>query len=157
MNEPKKRLRSNEYTALLHLMAAIEAMDASHALDSRIASIPKCKAMINGALGGLRKGTKEVLKSMPTEQVLSVQRQLKGLDYNLKIRNVNGVDKRETGYYVTLDSLNRICAATKDHCLMCDKDVTEQRKCMLAKALDELPCIKSDENVRGCRYYGGLY
>lgn len=156
MSEPK-RLKSNEFTALLHLMAAIEAMETAHALDSRIASIPKCKAMINGAFGGLKRGTKEVMMSMPVEQVKSVQRQLKGLDYNLRIRSVNGVDNRETGYYVTLDSLNRICAATKDHCLMCQKTVEEQRKCKLAKALDELPCINSDENARGCKYYNGLY
>lgn len=156
MNDPK-RLKSNEFTALLHLMTAIEAMETAHALDERIASIPKCKAMINGAFGGLKKGAKEIMMSMPVEQVKSVQRQLKGLDYHLRIRNVNGVDNRETGYYVTLDSLNRICAATKDHCLVCQKTVEEQRKCKLAKALDELPCIKSDENARGCRYYNGLY
>lgn len=155
--DERKRLKSNEFTALLHLMAAVEAMETAHALDGRIASIPRCKAMINGALGGLKRGTKEILKSMPIEQVLSTQRQLKGLDYNLRIRSVNGVDHRETGYYVTLDSLNKICAATKDHCLMCQKDVVEQRKCPLQKALDELPCINADENAHGCRYYGGLY
>ena len=156
MNE-SKRLKSDEYTALLHLLTALEAMETAHALDKRIASIPKCKAMINGAFGGLKRGAKEIMLSMPVEQVKSVQRQLKGLDYNLRIRNVNGVDNRETGYYVTLESLNRICAATKDHCLMCSKNVEEQRKCKLAKALDELPCINADEGARGCKYYNGLY
>lgn len=155
--EEKKRLRSNEYAALMHLMAAIEAIGSADALKDRIASIPKCKAMINGARGGLAKGTKAVLKSMPVEQVRSVQRQLKGLDYKLRIRNVSNADHRETGYWVSLESLNRICAATKDHCLMCQKNIEEQRRCPLAKALDELPCINADEGARGCRYYGGLY
>ena len=157
MKDDARRLKSTEYTALMHLMAAVEAMGSAGALNDRIASIPRCKAMINGAYGGLCKGTKAILKSMPLEQVRSVQRQLKGLDYNLRIKSVNGVDHRETGYYVTLDALNCICAATKDHCLMCDKNTEEQRKCKLAKALDELPCINANESTHGCRYYGGLY
>jgi hypothetical protein len=86
----------------------------------------------------------------------SIRRQLIGLRYSLHIVNVNGKDYKNDGIWLSWEALEQLTNATRDHCLMCTKEVDQQRQCRLAKALDELPCINADENARGCRYFGGL-
>lgn len=98
------------------------------------------------------------MAAMPEEQRASVQRNINGLKYSLHVVRVNGGNtSKEDGIYLSWHALEAITEATKDRCLMCTKDIQEQRKCPLAKALDETPVKKADENARGCRYFGGLY
>ena len=76
--------------------------------------------------------------------------------YSVKVQNVGGMSAKDDGRWLSIEALELICDATKEHCLVCTKDVQEQRRCRLAKALDELPCAKADEKARGCRYFGGI-
>lgn len=154
--EGRKRLHANERDALLHLCAALQGFASASALDKRIASIKGAKSMVNGAKGMLGKAIAEIYDTMPVEQLLSFRRQLKGLRYSINIQNVGGKDYSDDGVWLSLEALDALCGATKDHCLMCVKDTTEQRRCALAKALDELPCINVDEDAMGCRYFSGL-
>lgn len=152
----RTRLRANEQLALLHLCAALQAFVSAEDLQDRVASIKGCKSMLNGSKGMLGKVVDEILDTMPLEQLLSFRRNLKGLRYSISVQNVGGKDYKNDGRWLSLDALDELCEATRDHCLMCTKDAQEQRKCRLAKALDELPCINADENAKGCRYFGGL-
>ena len=152
----RTRLRANEQLALLHLCAALQAFVSAEDLHNRVASIKGCKSMLNGAKGMLGRVISEIYNTMPVEQLMSFRRNLKGLRYSVNVQNVNGKDYKNDGRWLSLDALDELCAATKDHCMVCMKDPQEQRKCALAKALDELPCINADENARGCRYFGGL-
>ena len=154
--EDRKRLRANERLALLHLCAALEAFVAADGLNGRIASIKGVKAMVNGAKGMLGRALDEIFGTMPVEQLISFKRQLKGLRYSISVQNVGGKNFKDDGFWMSFEALDALCGATKDHCLMCTKDTAEQRKCPLAKALDELPCINADEEANGCRYFGGL-
>lgn len=155
--DDRKRLHANERLALLHLCAALQAFTCADAIEKRAASIKGVKSMINGAKGMLGKAIDEIFDTMPLEQLLSFRRQLKGLRYSISAQNVGGKDYSNDGVWLSLDALDALCDGTKDHCLMCTKDVTEQRKCALAKAFDEMPCINADENASGCRYFGGLF
>ena len=153
----KKRLTANERKALMHMFAALEGMANLQQLGGRIESIPGCKRLVNSARGMLGKAIENVMGSIPTEQVISIRRQLPGLRYSIAIVNVTGKDARQDGMWLSWEALEALSEAIKDRCLMCQKDTMEQRMCPLAKALDELPCIKADEDARGCRYFGGLY
>lgn len=154
--EDRKRIHANERLALLHLCAALQGFAEAKALDGRIASIKGVKAMVNGSKGMLGKALDEIFNSMPLEQLISFRRNLKGLRYSISVQNVGGKDYKNDGCWLSLDALDALCEAVKDHCLMCTKDTAEQRKCPLAKALGELPCINADEDAKGCRYFGGL-
>lgn len=155
-NEDRKRLCASERDALLHLCAALQGFASASALDNRIASIKGAKRLINGAKGMLGKALSGIYDTVPVEQLISFRRQLKGLRYSISVQNVGGKDYSNDGVWVSMEALDTLCAGLKDHCLMCRKDTIQQRKCPLAKALDELPCINADENATGCRYYGGL-
>ena len=154
--EDRKRLCANERLALLHLCAALQAFASADALSGRIASIKGAKSMFNGSKGMLGKVLTEIYDTMPVEQLISFRRNLKGLRYSISIQNVGGKAYKDDGFWLSLDALDALCEGVKDHCLMCTKNTAEQRKCTLAKALDELPCINADEEANGCRYFGGL-
>lgn len=155
-NEDRKRLYASERDALLHLCAALQGFASASALDNRIASIKGAKRLINGAKGMLGKALSEIYDTVPVEQLISFRRQLKGLRYSISVQNVGGKDYSNDGVWVSMEALDTLCTGLKDHCLMCQKDTIQQRKCPLAKALDELPCINADEDAHGCRYFGGL-
>lgn len=153
----QKRLTASERQDLMHMFAAVQAMEELTSINRRLESIPGCKRLVRSARGMLRKAADEVLGSMPLEQLKSIRRQLPGLRYSIYVKNVNCRNMNEDGLYLSYDALDAIAFAVKDHCITCSKNVEEQRKCKLAKALDELPCVNADENARGCRYFGGLY
>lgn len=156
MENDRKRLCANERAALLHLCAALQAITAASDLDARVASIKGAKAMVNGAKGMLGKVLDMIFDTMPLEQLVSFRRNLKGLRYSLNVQNVAGKDYKNDGCWLSLDALDELCGATKEHCLVCVKSIEEQRRCPLAKALDELPCINADVDAHGCRYFGGI-
>jgi hypothetical protein len=112
--------------------------------------------MYNGAKGLLRKTIDQIFESMPDKQFASFVRNLDNMRYSVAVQNVSGMSAKNDGRWLSIEALELICDATKDHCLVCSKDIQQQRSCKLAKALDELPCVKADENARGCRYYCGL-
>ncbi|MBP3409705.1 MAG: hypothetical protein J6M10_01800 [Clostridia bacterium] len=155
--EQKKRMSASERQTFMHAIAAVEAMENLGGLEKRIGNIKRGNWLYKTGKGIIGKLYEELFKSIPYEQQKSIQRQLPGFRYSLHIQNVNGKDMRNDGLWLSWEALEALSEAIKDRCLMCQKDTTEQRKCRLAKALDELPCIKADENARGCRYFGGLY
>lgn len=154
--EEKKRLTASERQTFMHAIAAVEAMENLGKMETRIQSIPKGKWLYKTARGLIGKLYEEVFRSVPLEQQKSIQRNLPGLRYSLSIVHVNGKDYSNDGFWLSWAALESLTDAVKDHCLMCQKNTMEQRMCPLAKALDELPCIKADEDARGCRYFGGL-
>ena len=152
----KTRLNADEYHAMLHLCASLQAIKKSEALKKRVASIENCSKTYNGAKGMLRKTIDEIFESMPEKQFESFIRNLGNMRYSVTVRNVAGMSEKDDGRWLSVEALELICDATKDHCLVCSKNVQEQRQCKLAKALDELPIRRADENARGCRYFGGI-
>lgn len=126
--EDRKRLHADERDALLHLCAALQGFASASALDKRIASIKGAMSMVNGAKGMLGKAIAEIYDTVPLEQLVSFRRQLKGLRYSINVQNVAGKDYSNDGVWVSLDALDALAHATRDHCMMCMKDTVEQRK-----------------------------
>lgn len=156
MENNERRLNADEIHAFLHFNAAIQALKCAEPLSSRIAEIDGGKGMYNGARGMLKKIADRIFSEMPLKQHESSLRNLRNMRYTVAVQNVGGLSSKNDGRWLSIEALEHICDATKDHCLVCTKDVQEQRSCKLAKALDELPCAKADEKARGCRYFGGI-
>ena len=153
--EPK-RMPAGERQDFMHLVAAMTAMNYLDPLEPRFSRVKGGKWMFRTAKGIINKLYEETIKTLPLEQMKSIRRQLHGFRYSLHIENVGGKDYKTDGIWLSWAALEHITDATRDHCLMCQKDIVQQRQCPLAKALDELPCINADEDAHGCRYFGGL-
>ena len=153
----KKRLTASERQAFMNLVAARTALKYLEPLETRFLDIYRGRLMYRTARTLLTKLYEASMASFPEEQRNSIQRNINGLKYSLHVTKVNGSSTASDGFWASWDTLEAITEAVKDRCLMCTKDVQEQRKCLLAKALDELPAIKANNNARGCRYFNGLY
>ena len=154
----KKRLTGSERQSFMELVVARTALKNLETCVKWFGDIPKAKWRYRTACTLLAKLYADAMAAMPEEQRASTQRNINGLKYSLHVARVNGGNtSKEDGFYLSWEALEAITEATKDRCLMCSKDVQEQRKCPLAKALDETPAKKADNNARGCRYFGGLY
>ena len=152
-----KRLNASEQQALIAMFAALNALKDSEDLDTRLNQIKGAKSWRNGALGMIRKTCEAVLDSMPTEQIVSVKRNLQTLRYYIAVVKPGGRTYKDDGRWLSYEALETLCAAAQDgRCLMCQKNKQEQRQCPLAKAFDELPCMKADERAEGCKYFTGL-
>lgn len=156
--EEKRRLSSSERQSFMELVAARTALKHLEPCLKWFGSIPKAKWRYRTARTLLAKLYDDAMAAMPEEQRASTQRNVNGLRYSLHVARVNGGNtSKEDGFYMSWQALESITEAVTDHCLMCTKSVQEQRQCPLAKALDEAPVKKADNNARGCRYFGGLY
>lgn len=151
-----KRLNAAEQQALFAMFAALNALKDSEDLDGRLTQIKGAKSWRNGALGMIRKTCEGVMESMPAEQIQSVKRNLKTLRYYIAVAKPGGRSYKDDGRWLSYDALDTLCEAAQERCLVCMKNKQEQRKCPLAKALDELPCAKAYEQSDGCRYFSGL-
>ena len=158
MNESKvKRLNAAEQQGLIALYAALNALKDSEDLDSRLELIDNGKGMRNGARGMIRRLSEKIMDTMPTEQLVSFTRNLQTLRYYVEVSRPNGRPYKNDGRWLSYEALDMLCAAAQEgRCLVCQKNKQEQRKCPLAKAFDELPCMKADERADGCRYFTGL-
>lgn len=157
MVDERKRLNAAEQDGLLALNAALQALKDSETLDSRLGQISRGLSMRNAAAGMIRKAIERIYATMPVEQLVSYSRNLQTLRYYVEVSRPNGRKYGDDGRWLSYDALDKLCAAAQEgRCLVCTKDKQEQRKCPLAKALDELPCAKADEHADGCKYFGGL-
>ena len=158
MSETKqKRLNASEQQGLLALYAALNALRDSEDLDTRLAQIDNGKGMRNGARGMIKRLSEKIMDTMPTEQLISFTRNLQTLRYYVEVGRPNGRPYKNDGRWLSYDALDMLCAAAQDgRCLVCQKNKQEQKQCALAKAFDELPCMKANENTDGCKYFTSL-
>ena len=154
----KRRLSSSERQSFMELVVARTALRSLEGCEKWFSTIPKANQRYHTARTLLTQLFNDCMEAMPEEQRASVQRNINGLKYSLHVVRVNGGNRpSDDGFYLSWPALESITEATRDRCLMCTKDIQEQRQCPLAKALDEAPVKKADNNARGCRYFGGLY
>lgn len=154
----KRRLSSSERQTFMELVVARTALRSLEGCEKWFSTIPKANQRYHTARTLLTQLFEDAMAAMPEEQRASTQRNINGLKYSLHVVRVNGGNRpSDDGFYLSWPALESITEATRDRCLMCTKNVQEQRQCPLAKALDEAPVKKADNNARGCRYFGGLY
>ena len=141
----------------MSLCAAFNAIGDAEALEKRLKSLPRGWQMLRSVDGQIAKLIEMIANSMPNEQLLAFYRNRKTLTYYVAVKSPAGRPYDNDGRWLSYDSLDTLCEAAQSVCITCMKNPQEQRKCRLAKCLDELPCKNADENAFGCRYFKGLY
>lgn len=124
----------------------------------RIEHIDRGKWRIKTLLGHYQKFYEGFLATIPFDQLLTVERQMDNIGYSVGVKSAQGkyLDK-EYGIYLSNEQFGTLISACKDHCIVCDKDKQEQRKCKLKKMFDALPLIRESTDVNGnCVYFDEL-
>lgn len=155
----RKRLNAKEQNALMSLCAAYNAIGDAMVLEDRLKQLPRAWAMIKSCDGQIKKMIEMIAGSMTAEQLRAFYNNRKTLTYYIAVKSPAGRPYDNDGRWLSYAALDTILDAAQDHCITCMKDPQEQRKCKLAKALDELPLKNGDDPAFkvGCRYIKGLY
>ena len=151
-----KRLNAAEQVALYNLEAAIKAIELAKPLAQKRMNMPGAKAMFYGAEGSLKKLLDKIKGTMPDEQRVAFAMNARTLKYWFKIAPpMRRFD--DDGCWISLEGVDAILDAAREKCLVCTMNVQEQRKCPLAKAMNQVPVRNMDENAVGCGYHNGLF
>ncbi len=152
----RKRMNAEEQIALYNLEAAIKAIELAKPLAKQRLGMPGAKAMFRGAEGSLKKLLELIKDTMPTEQRTAYAMNARTLKYWFKIAPpMRRFD--DDGCWISLEGVDAILDAAREKCLVCTLDLQQQRKCPLAKAMNQVPVKNMDENASGCGYHSGLY
>ena len=156
MDKELKRMNASEQEALLHLNVAYVAIRKARSnLNIRMGRIPGVNAMCGGAEGGVKRAIQHLKNTMPEEQRRAYDRNCSTMMYSIKVTPATRV-LEDDGYWVSVKAMDTLLGAAAEACLICTKDLQEQRKCPLAKAFNEIPIAKGDANASGCGYFTGI-
>lgn len=152
-----ERLRGNESEALKRLQVAVEILDGTRPqLWDRLKGMQNGRRDMGNAVASLDRVFTGLLHTVPTEQLLTIRRNLASIGYTIGVRRPGGVEnEKDFGMWLSWETINALLDASRERCIVCSLVVDEQRKCPLGKALDTLPADK-DTTARGCGWYGRL-
>ena len=152
----RKRLSHDEWDAIIGLEAVHSVLESAKtwpALTDRLKGVKygaRDSKMLTNALGRIMR---DIYNDVPYEQLKSLSNNLKMSELHVGVKTARKHSQQDYGMVLSWDQLNILGSAAIEKCVLCDKNIQEQRKCPLAKILDELPGIKA-ENTNGCGYYG---
>lgn len=152
------RLKASEREAMMRMALAEDfLLKNKRDLDSRLMRIHRGHNLISVICGMIRKLNLLLYGTIPEDQMKSFTRNIQSLTYCIGVQRPQGNDRSgDFGLWLSFDTINVLLDALKDHCLMCNLDTVEQRKCPLAKALDEVGNNIDDKHTGFCRYKGVL-
>lgn len=151
----RKRISHDEYDALIALEAVhavLESPKTWPVLAERLKGVKygaRDKGMLTSALGRV---LKEMYNTVPYEQLAHLSRNIKLAGVNVGVHIKGRSKESEYGMLLSWEQIDALMDATREKCLVCTLDPQEQRKCPLAKVLDEFPSNKN-EHGKGCGYY----
>lgn len=151
----RSRLTAAENDSLKRLMVAAEIMSEEHDLDKRLATIPRGKLLWGQARAATVRLLELICNTIPTSQLLNVQKNLDNISYQIGIKRPGKPHLDDYGMWVSWNWISTVGKAAADSCLTCTYDIQTARSCPLAKALDEIPNLKTDA-ATGCGYMGLL-
>ena len=151
----RKRLTHDEYDALIGLEAVHAVLKSAKTwpvLKDRLSKIKwgaRDSAMITNGLGRI---VKALYNDVPYEQLKTLSNNLHMSELNVGVKTTNKYSQKEYGMVLSWDQLHELSMAAAEKCTVCNLNPQEQRKCPLAKVLDELPGNKN-EHSNGCGYF----
>ena len=152
----KKRLSHDEYDALMYLktvQAVLHSDKVRPVLGERLKGIKYGPRDIGHAVRNLDRLADALYDTVPREQTRTLDHNMAMSLIYIGVRTTRRVDRTDYGMVLSWEQLRILSDAAREKCVMCTLDAQEQRRCPLAKLLDELPGEKN-ENARGCGYYG---
>lgn len=151
----RKRLSSDEWDAVLALEAVHSVLISAKTwpvLQKRLKAIKygaRDASMLTNALGRILRA---LYDDVPYEQLRSLSNNLKMSELHVGIKTAKKSSQKDYGMVMSWEQLDELARASSEKCLVCDLSPQEQKKCPLAKVLDELPGVKN-ENSKGCGYF----
>lgn len=152
----RKRINSSEYDALVALEAVhavLESPKTWPVLAKRLKDVnygARDSSMLTKALGRVLRG---IYNTVPYEQLAHLSRNIKLSSVHVGVYVKGRSQEKECGMCLSWEQIGVLMDATREKCLVCNLDPQEQRKCPLAKVLDEFPTDKYEQG-KGCGYYG---
>ena len=154
----KRRLYATEHDALIKLRVAenvLRHLRDQNQLGERAKLVPYGARDLGGAISGVERLLENLLETVPDNQRKTISRNVASASYTIGVKRPGGTrNVDDWGMWISLRSLNQLLEGLHDHCLMCDKDLSQQKACPLKKALDELPSDIPDKRDGGCRFHG---
>lgn len=152
----RKRISHEEYDAFIALEAVHAVLESPKTwpiLAERLKGVKygaRDASMLTKALGRVVSG---LYNTVPYEQLAHLSRNIKCAGVHVGVHIKGRTQEKEYGMCLSWEQIGILMGATKEKCLVCTLDPQEQRKCPLAKILDEFPGNKH-EHGKGCGYYG---
>ena len=152
----QKRLTHDEFNAYIGLkgvQAVLRSDTVRPALQERLRGIKYGPRDMGLAAGALDRVLDALYETVPDKQRKTLDNNLEMSELYVGVRTTRRFDKKDYGMVLSWNQLEALCSAAREKCLLCTLDPQSQRRCPLAKLLDELPGEKN-ENARGCGYFG---
>ena len=105
--------------------------------------------MITNGLGRI---VKALYNDVPYEQLKTLSNNLHMSELHVGVKTHNKYSQKDYGMILSWEQLHELSMAAAEKCTVCNLNPQEQRKCPLAKVLDELPGNKN-EHSNGCGYF----
>lgn len=151
----RRRLNGTEREAFKRLHVASDILDqVREDLWPRARDVEYARRDLAMVAGATNRVFASLLGTVPTEQLESMQRNLRGTGYTIGAKRPGQRERNtEYGIYLSWDELMTLIRYAQETCIMCAKDTQGQRSCELAKLFDVLGAEK-DITATGCGYYG---
>lgn len=142
----RKRLTADEQKQFIDLCAA-QCVIESEPLKKRLRGIKQGPMMMGNIKSCLQRILTAVMDTMPYEQLLSYQKQMKHIAIYAGVKRIGEYDDWD-GRYLTFTQINDLLEGCQDHCLMCEKDPATMKRCKIRKIMNTVPaealCWKLD-------------
>lgn len=148
----RKRMYVTERDALTELVAIANlTVSVSESLKERSKSVKRARSLQGLMRWAAMYLLEQYLKTVPQEQLLSIKRNLKDMQYTIGTKSVNKDKHRdEWGLWVSYADLQTLADSAKEKCLTCDLCDGRERSCPLRIALDTIGTDEKHDN--GCAY-----
>lgn len=157
-NCDKKTMRRQDNDAMTRMVVAISALcEMEEGLTKeRWEMQPGMHSRVKTAITHLSKAFDMLVDTVPLDQLVTVQKNLKHTRYRFGVMR-GTVDEKFQGVYLEFKYLHPLIEAATNACLFCEKDKHGQKQCALRKAFDLLIVDKTEIREKifsGCQYMG---
>lgn len=149
MAKERTKITARERQAFFDIAVCERLMiDARESLRKRGADMEGYNRDFGVLLGALGRLITKFCETVPTEQLVSLQKNLNAYKVQSGIV-LPRHGKDDCGFWISDADAEAIREGLGEHCLGCMRSVTDQRACKLKKALDSMNAI---EHYGGCEW-----
>ena len=143
MSTERVRLRRAEQQALVDMFAITDRaaiLLEREGLDKRLKSIPRGMYRLKTAKTHLKKLSQALLDTVPADQLIHMQRNLKRTKFHIYTGPLLGDKDSMEGRFLSINELNTVASAIAEICRFCPHDdAQKQRSCEFRKLMDKMP------------------
>lgn len=150
----QKRMNSTEQLEHISIIGCIRTLkDVEPRISGRLDGIKKSRFWLRGAIKSLEQLSDALDATVPDHQHETLRRQLGTLCVSIGVKNAGNGRDTTYGRWLSFKDLDLVGEVLKEHCMMCTKDIQQQRACRFAKLMDTLPMDQPNPNSAGCKWF----